>query len=109
MRNTKSQEATPQERDDDSVVNNIFRKETVMAKDRKPRTNPFEIDKKAIERLRKRLLAVKTWLTQDAVDKELNSAYFEKLGQDYNSTDACLDEVLKFLTMGDDPPEPIDD
>ena len=82
-----------------------------MAKDRKPRTSPIEIDKKAIERLRKRLLVVKTELTQDAVDKELNSAYFEKLGLEYNSADACLDEVLKFLNeqLSNTPPDDNDE
>lgn len=75
--------------------------------DTKTRKSPFEIDEKAIARLRKRILEVKTELTQDAVDKELNSAYFEKLGKDYNSTDACLDEVFKFLNLlNDTPPDP---
>ncbi len=74
-------------------------------KDRKPRTSPLEIDKKAIRRLRKRLLVVKTELTQDGVDNELNSAYFEKIGRDYNGANAHLDGVLKFLGL-EEPDSP---
>ena len=74
-------------------------------KDRKPRTSPLEIDKKAIERLKKRVETLRETQTQYEVRGNADPAVLAIIGKEFRDVNKALSVVLVYLQHGDNPPE----
>ena len=78
-----------------------------MAKDRKPKPSPFEIDKKAIERLIKRVESINEVRTQSAVRKNVSEGVYVTIAKQRQAAINALESAFAFLKIGIALPDPI--